>query len=74
MITSFFLWINHTMVNKIQTFKVVYQIISAAIALSLDNIKVLINEIIENSRLSHGYWYYKVDKDLYPYLSGYQKE
>ena len=38
------------MVNKIQTFKVVYQIISAAIALSLDNIKVLINEKIAEQK------------------------
>lgn len=33
---------------------------------SLDNIKVWINEIIENSRLSHEYWCYTVCKGRCP--------
>ena len=33
---------------------------------SLDNIKVWINEIIENSRLSHECWYYTACTNPYP--------
>ena len=41
---------------------------------SLDNIKVWINEIIENSRLFHGYSCCRGCKGLFLFQSGCQKE